>query len=135
MTQTTNLGLNLFADSDPVLVANINANTQKLDKLPQVVSGTFSGNGGKGSANAVRLNFSRKPVLLFVGAHDYLLMGMRGLGTMLTRLCLSTATAGNETVNITWGNNYVSFYSDQNASTMCNDGRTYSYVAVLADTD
>ena len=128
MTQTPHLGLNLFDGSDPVLVSAINENTQKLDALPQIVTGSYIGTGENGEEHPVTLTFDKPPKLVIVGGYDHYNILVQGCGNAMNHRLTSDQSS---VVSVRWQGNTVSFWASA-VSAMCNEpGRTERYVAFL----
>ena len=75
--KTANLQLNQWVGTDPVLMADFNADNAKIDAavqninnaialLPHVAAGKYTGTGNYGSENKNRLQFDFVPKLLYI---------------------------------------------------------------------
>ena len=84
---------------------------------------TYTGNGKKGSANAIRFTFSMQPQLVFITGYSVTALGVRGCNR-----ALSSDSGG---LQMTWSGNKVSWYNDSNyVSHMNNTGSTYTVIAL-----
>ena len=84
---------------------------------------TYTGNGQKGEANAIRFTFSRQPQLVCITGYGTTAIGVRGCSS-----ALSTDSGGLRT---SWSGKTVSWYHDNNyVSHMNNTGSTYTVIAL-----
>ena len=141
-TQTSNYGLTKWAESDPVNVAEINANFEKLDQAIaslaatvgtkcRIATGTYVGTGTNGETNPTTLNLPFQPKALFIDcdsdmyaqAHLFVYGAPKGL-TRVTDISVYYVT-------MTWSSTQVSWYSADHAIYQLNgEGYTYRYVAI-----
>ena len=158
MTKTTNYQLNQWAKSDRVMMDDFNADNTKIDaalkanadtaaantqtlatqaqtiaKLGncQVVAGSYTGDGTYGADHAITLNFSHKPMLIFVQAKErnahYRMMLLRD-----SLWAFPYAADKYNQTNVTWGATSVSWYSTYSKDGQANNQLEYQYVALLA---
>ena len=84
---------------------------------------TYTGNGQKGEANAIRFTFSRQPQLVCITGYGTTAIGVRG-----SKLALSNDSGGLQMI---WSGNTVSWYNEYNyISHMNNSGSTYTVIAL-----
>ena len=133
---TPNFNLCQWEADDKVLRSDFNADNQKIDAAlaaaPKITLGTYTGDGNYGSQSAKTLTFSFQPKLLclaeksamFGSCYALLLRGQ-------TAFCYFTSNGGGNNGVCTWGENSVTWYSQQNAMCQFNTpGAEYCYVAV-----
>ena len=130
--KTTNFGLSQWQSTDPIRVADFNADNQKLDTAlaarAQLATGSYTGTGKFGSANPNTLTFPFEPKFVFV---------TRGMGTFLlaVRGCEKWKTSPLDNgsyslVEIQWSGKKISWYSDRQADYQLNSEKSqYYYVA------
>ena len=84
---------------------------------------TYTGNGTKGSSNAIRFTFDKTPQIVFITGYGTTAIGVRGCSS-----ALSTDSGGLRT---SWSGKTVSWYHDNNyVSHMNNTGSTYTVIAL-----
>ncbi len=100
-----------------------------------VETGSYTGNGTYGSANPVKLTFKGKPMIVWVSTDDY---GNMGRSYFMRPMKYGWDMAG-QIQNVTWGDNFVSWYypNSTNGHVWQNNtqGYTYHYVAVCIEGD
>ena len=141
-TQTSHYGLTQWAESDPVNVAEINANFEKLDRAIadlaatvgtkcRIATGTYVGTGKCGEENPTTLDLPFEPKALLIDcdsdmyaqAHLFVCGAPKGL-TRVTDISTYYVT-------MTWNGTQVSWYSADHAIYQLNgEGYTYRYVAI-----
>ena len=152
MTKTEHYQLNKPEATDPVRVADFNANADIIDgalagKAEQsavaalqsavngkgncrIMWGSYTGNGTCGSSNPVTLNTSFYPVVVLCGTPDNVTTGhwptilMRGV---TTGVCDYNAA----TMTVTWTDNAVSWYNKESDYAQNNDDGVVYYYLVL----
>lgn len=105
------------------------------DKIPDFYfeTGTYQGTGTYGISNQTQITFQKKPYLVIVSGNNSSTSVLPGVFVNGTKKVLVGGTSGTLGfgVNLTWGNNYVKFYStDQSYLQFNADGTTYTYVAL-----
>ena len=84
---------------------------------------SYTGNGTKGSSNAIRFTFDKTPQIVFITGYGTTAIGVRGCSS-----ALSTDSGGLRT---SWSGKTVSWYHDNNyVSHMNNTGSTYTVIAL-----
>ena len=135
---TTNYQLCQWEATDKVLRTDFNQDNQKIDAALagkgncSVASGSYTGTGSYGAASAITLTFPFQPKLLCLAEKNamygscYTLL-IRGQ----TAFCYLTSNGGGNSGVCSWGENSVTWYSQQNAMCQFNTpGTEYCYVAV-----
>ena len=141
-TQTTNYGLTKWAESDPVVVAQINDNFEKLDQAIaslaatvgtkcRIASGTYVGTGTNGEASPTTLNLPFQPKVVFLDCDSEMYaqacLLVYGAPKGLTRV----TDVSTYYVRVTWNGTQVSWFSADHAVYQLNgQGYTYRYVAI-----
>ncbi|MBR2668055.1 MAG: hypothetical protein IKD96_07865 [Oscillospiraceae bacterium] len=154
-TNTTgNYGLNQWVATDPVSRQDFNADNLAVDTAlnalnaavntrATIVTGTYTGSGGYGSASQNSLTFSFVPKLLFIvdgkasytymtliipGAYSY---GMSTAGSSASTLANVLNAASTHRMRTTLSGKTVSWYSTVSAAAQMNSGdAVYRYVAI-----
>ena len=97
----------------------------------KVVAGSYTGDGTYGADHAITLNFSHKPMLVFVQAKErnahYRMMLLRD-----SLWAFPYAADKYNQTNVTWGATSVSWYSTYSKDGQANNQLEYQYVALLA---
>ena len=152
MTKTTNYQLPKWEKTDRIQMKDFNDMTATLDAALKanadaaaaasaavalcgncrIVTGTYAGSGTYNSSGARTLNFSGKPLAVFILPTDK----NDGIGPLilLHGAPWSTTNISNDYyfVRVTWGASSVSWYGTRNENLMANSsGKTYYYVALL----
>ena len=152
MTHTPNSPLPKWEKTDRVQMKDFNDMTATLDAALKanadtaaaasaavalcgncrIVTGTYTGSGTYNSPGAQTLNFSGKPLAVFILPTDK----NDGIGPLilLHGAPWSTTNISNDYyfVRVTWGASSVSWYGTRNENLMANSsGKTYYYVALL----
>ena len=152
MTKTTNYQLPKWEKTDRIQMKDFNDMTATLDAALKanadaaaavsaavalcgncrIVTGTYTGSGTYNSSGARTLNFSGKPLAVFILPTDK----NDGIGPLilLHGAPWSTTNISNDYyfVRVTWGASSVSWYGTRNENLMANSsGKTYYYVALL----
>ena len=84
---------------------------------------SYTGNGTKGSSNAIRFTFDKTPQIVFITGYGTTAIGVRGCSS-----ALSTDSGGLQMI---WSGNTVSWYNEYNyISHMNNSGSTYTVIAL-----
>ena len=145
--QTPNYRLSRWAGTDRILVEEFNDNWDKIDTAIKgnadgvaaetaareaALAGagncsieikSYTGNGTKGSSNAIRFTFDKTPQIVFITGYGTTAIGVRGCSS-----ALSTDSGGLRT---SWSGKTVSWYHDNNyVSHMNNTGSTYTVIAL-----
>ena len=151
MTKTTNYQLPKWEKTDRVQMKDFNDMTATLDAALKanadaaaaasaavalcgncrIVTGTYTGSGTYGADHAITLNFSHKPMLVFVQAKErnahYRMMLLRD-----SLWAFPYAADKYNQTNVTWGATSVSWYSTYSKDGQANNQLEYQYVALLA---
>ena len=120
---------------DALSIANQALNT--ANNKSTSVLGSYVGNGGNSSASPTTITFQSKPkfVVIFETSTSipYIFFSIYGVSYFWTYLVNASGFTGYGQQNITWGDNSISFYSnDYNSVTQMNrSGTTYIYFASL----
>lgn len=141
-TTTTHYSLTKWSESDAVNVAEINANTEKVDQALDalatnieskccIATGTYSGTGTYGADNPTTLTLPFQPKVLFIdcsstqyGQAHLFLYGMPHGHSRIGDI-------NNYYITMTWNGTSVSWYSTDHAIYQFNEsGVTYTYVAI-----
>lgn len=149
--KTANLQLNQWVGTDPVLMADFNADNAKIDAavkavndaiaaLPNVATGSYTGNGNVGSSKKNSLTFSFKPKLVIVLGPDAYGLMIRGNSVGICHEISSSHDASF--LAVTWSNSGINWYCTQHRnypgstdSVAAKDqlnasGKTYYWVAI-----
>ena len=136
MTQTTKFHLNQWSPEDYVRRTDFNADNAKVEAALaaagncRIVTGSYTGTGESGEGYPNTITFEGKPLLVFI-VGDRSCYAMRGCDT--ADVCYGSA--GN-TLNLTWGENTLSWYSTNNYYTQLNiSGKVYRYIALMDMTE
>lgn len=118
-TQTaTDLGLSSGASIDTALRSvSVNGVHTK--------AGSYTGKGGAGSNQAVTLTFDFKPNALFLANSNH-----KRSSHMIRGQKIADIPDADQSINVTWGNNYVSWYSSVSWAQYDSSGDTYYYFAI-----
>ena len=151
MTHTTNYQLPKWEKTDRIQMKDFNDMTATLDAALKanadaaaaasaavalcgncrIVTGTYTGSGTYGADHAITLNFSHKPMLVFVQAKErnahYRMMLLRD-----SLWAFPYAADKYNQTNVTWGATSVSWYSTYSKDGQANNQLEYQYVALLA---
>ena len=133
MTATLDAALKANADTAAANTQTLAAQAQAIAKLGncKVVAGSYTGDGTYGADHAITLNFSHKPMLVFVQAKERNAhYRMKLLRDSLWAFPYA-ADKYNQT-NVTWGATSVSWYSTYSKDGQANNQLEYQYVALLA---
>ena len=133
MTATLDAALKANADTAAANTQTLAAQAQTIAKLGncQVVAGSYTGDGTYGADHAITLNFSHKPMLVFVQAKErnahYRMMLLRD-----SLWAFPYAADKYNQTNVTWGATSVSWHSTYSKDGQANNQLEYQYVALLA---
>ena len=133
MTATLDAALKANADTAAANTQTLATQAQTIAKLGncQVVAGSYTGDGTYGADHAITLNFSHKPMLVFVQAKErnahYRMMLLRD-----SLWAFPYAADKYNQTNVTWGATSVSWYSTYSKDGQANNQLEYQYVALLA---
>ncbi len=147
MENTSNYGLKRWDGEDRILHTEFNDNWDKIDTALKgnaeavaaetaareaalagvgncsIEAKSYTGNGTKGSSNAIRFTFDKTPQIVFIAGYGTTAIGVRGCSS-----ALSTDSGGLRT---SWSGKTVSWYHDNNyVSHMNNTGSTYTVIAL-----
>ena len=147
MTKTQNYNLNKPEATDPLRLADFNANADIIDGALaaqanslaalntavvgkgncSVAVGTYIGADNYGSARSMQLKFAKKPLAVFIGGGGHNAMMIRD-----NYNGVSIDNYGNtRMLKVTWGSDgTVSWYSENSAGYQMNEGKTYTYFAL-----
>lgn len=148
--KTAHIQLNQWVGTDPVLMADFNADNEKIDEavksvqaqiavLPKIETGSYTGNGQYGSSHPNTLSFSFTPKFVAVFGASYVCF-FAGNSTVGAGWCINRGTT-NLKQHTVWNDNGVSWYienaygTDSNWTTnaghqMNANGAVYSYFAI-----
>ena len=133
--QTTNYGLNQWAENDPVLRTEFNEDNVKIDTalktILRIATGRYTGNGTASTTEKVRtLNCGFPPQLVLV-MQDSSNASFSGI-FVRPCICAPSRLDSNAIVRLTWGNLDVSWESvDGRAENALNSaGSTYCWWAI-----
>ena len=135
--KTKKYALNQWVKSDPVQMAEFNADNAKIEAAlmvkADIVYGTYTGTGNYGSASPTTLDFAdtlgRAPRFLLImspsgGTQMLLLKGMKGQYTQYDDMSRSYC-------NITWTETGLSWYNAYGTGTQLNGNNVaYYYIAI-----
>ena len=156
MEYTSNYQLPVWAETDRILRTDFNEAYQKLDAVLKtnadttaantsaiaskgncmVISGSYTGTGGVGSAAPNSLSFDKKPLAILIlpangsGGYPQNMTLLRGANVSCT--IPHQANSGNA---VAWGENSVSWYAYLNDPSIQfnQSGGIYCYVVFLID--
>lgn len=131
--KTTNFGLSQWQSTDPIRVADFNADNQKLDDAlaarAQLATGSYTGTGKFGSANPNTLTFPFEPKFVFVTNLD----GSRYL-FLVPKMHTQTSdvTDNSDSDNaVSWSKNSVTWYNRYSEVYQLNlRAMEYQYIAI-----
>lgn len=127
--KTSYLGLSQWISNDLILRSDFNSDNKKIDsalsQVPKIVSGSYTGTGAYGEGSPKKLTFTFIPILVVItrstNPGDY---------TTSIMFIKDQMYYGNSGY-ITWGNDYVSWYSTESADKqMSEDDVVYRYFAI-----
>ena len=138
--QTENLKLSQWLATDPVLRADFNSDNQKIDAamryMPRLVAGSYTGNGQSGTETPRSLSFTFTPMLVVITADSA--SGVTPGSVFINGQERSDGIGNHDNpaygleLHLTWGKQYVSWYSDSGESDkqLNADGQIYRYFAL-----
>ena len=148
--KTTNLELNQWVGTDPVLMADFNADNAKIDAavqslyaamalLPHIATGTYTGSGEQGSSHPNTLSFPFAPKFVFIIGEYYACFFIGGAA--IAGGWTITSGVANLKQQVTWSGNSMSWYlrtaygesSNWSAAPkyqLNNSNETYTYFAI-----
>ena len=152
MLKTEHYQLNKPEVTDPLRLADFNANADIIDGALaamaasvrgkgncRIAFGSYVGTGTYGATRPVTLDVGFCPVLVAVGSVD--LADRDTSPTILIKGCTAAApeygTEGDSLglMQVTWGDTQVTWYNENHETCQCNDkGRIYYYVVLGCDT-
>lgn len=96
-------------------------------KLTSITAGQYTGTGASGAANKTRITFSSSiPKVVIVAAET------SADTAILLRPCTKAAVLGRSgTLTVTWGDDYVEWYSDTAPNQLNNNGTVYHYAGII----
>lgn len=130
MQQTTKYQFNLIESTDPIQTAPLNENMEKVelalsDRLHMAL-GHYQGSGEYGVKHPNILNFDFRPQFLFIwSSGPYISIATRDDNTMVTRV-----NSSGRDIYVTWGDQSVSWYGNDNYEQLNQTTYTYHYLAV-----
>ena len=134
MNHTQNLNLPQWEASDFIQRTDFNDAFQKLDAVPRIVTGTYTGTGTYGSShpNTLSFDFAPKFVLIRItGLSFYYGLALFSPLTNGSPDLAGNSYSGEERVFASWNGNSVSWYNEDRAKKQLNEeGRTYCYLAI-----
>ena len=146
MNYTTNYQLPQWVKEDRILMDDFNDMAAKVDEALgevsgdvavkgncQIAFGSYIGDGKQGSSNPKTLSFSAKPLLVAVlperrttSSNIRMVMVRDALWTY------SYPSISNSISNVSWGEQSVSWWSDDVVYLLNESGKKYCYAAFLA---
>ena len=135
MTATLDAALKANADTAAANTQTLAAQAQAIAKLGncKVVAGSYTGDGTYGADHAITLNFSHKPVLVFVQATErdpiFRMMLVRGSKWASAS---PTDPSNYSKIVVNWTETSVTWYSEANDSGQLNRNISYNYAALLS---
>lgn len=146
MQQTETYKLNLIDTSDSFSPQPINENMETLETAlgglqsavdaavsgsAKIATGSYTGSDTFGKSKPNKLSFAFKPQILLILRSTSALHSTYGASLMLIRPNAAGCVDDNYTVNVTWSDDSVSWYSTDNQIYQMNtDGWTYFYFAI-----
>ena len=135
MTQTPNFQLNQWSPEDYVRRTDFNADNLKIDAALaaagncRIVTGSYTGTGESGEYHPNTITFEGKPLLVFI-VGDRSCYAMRGCDT--ADVCYGSS---GSRINLIWGENTLSWYSDSDYTQMNISKKVYRYIALMNVTE
>ena len=135
MTQTPNFHLNQWSPEDYVRRTDFNADNLKIDTALnqkgncRIVTGSYTGTGESGEYHPNTITFEGKPLLVFL-VGDRSCYAMRGCNT--ADVCYGSS---GSRIDLTWGENTLSWYSDSDYTQMNISKKVYRYIALMNVTE
>lgn len=150
--QTANYQLSQWESTDRILMDDFNSDNSKIDAQMKantdaiaeiqkaygnckVSVGTYVGSGTYGSSNQNKLTFSGKPMLVVIREKTRSISNNSDYTLILLREALWALGAEENYYyeqTVTWGDNYVSWYSGQAATGQFNtSSKIFCYAALL----
>jgi len=141
--KTANFNLNQWLSTDAILRSDFNSDNQKIDaalsSTPQIMAGSYTGNGAFGADNPRTLRFSFVPILVVIAANSG--EGIIPGSVFIVDQEQSDGIGNHDNpayglqLHLTWGNDRVSWYTaatDENAAErqLNADGQLYHYFAI-----
>ena len=137
--KTRHFGLSQWQSTDPIRVADFNADNQKLDDAlaarAQLATGSYTGTGKFGSANPNTLTFPFEPKFVFVTHQSgewyrQTLAGIRGMtGAYVYQSVLNSDYYNRAT--LTWDGKKLKWYNSGSAYYQLNESNAkYFYIAI-----
>ena len=100
----------------------------------KIQTGSYVGTGTHGEDNPCTLTFDKTPVLVAVDTGSPIGKNVTCppfvKGCAYTSYCASGYNVKDYGVSVSWTDNSVSWYADDNTTQMNNNNRTYYYVAI-----
>ena len=136
--KTTNFGLSQWQSTDPIRVADFNADNQKLDAAlaarAQLATGSYTGTGKFGSANPNTLTFPFEPKFVFVTSQNGSIYAKFMAIKDMPEVQTYSSFIGSDYidhVSLAWSTNKLQWYAEKSAYFQLNDsGETYFYIAI-----
>ena len=136
--KTQHFGLSQWQSTDPIRVADFNADNLKIDDAlaarAQLATGSYTGTGKFGSANPNTLTFPFEPKFVFVThqSGEWYRQTLAGIRGMKQAYVYSGLFNGDQlkTASIFWDRNTFWWYSSQAFFQLNNSGETYFYIAI-----
>lgn len=152
--KTENYSLNQWVGTDPVLMADFNADNVKIDEALlglknsalKFACGSYTGSGGYGSAAPNSLSFDFKPCFVLVRKYYKIPLNPTSLGAAMIRpmscvpmeMYAAGDTENTKPLNLSWGEKSVSWWysgtsglGSYGANWQLNsDGDIYYYFAI-----
>ena len=150
--KTANLELNQWVGTDPVLMADFNADNARIDQavkslgdavaaLPRIATGSYVGSGKYGSSNPTSLTFPFAPKLVVILSSDSSYFGPTGSANIysswmiampgITKAYVGYGNSNAENI-VSFSGNTMSWYATSaNAGGQCNASNTHYYYVAL----
>ena len=114
-------------------VAAVAASLGSGGQNARIAWGTYTGNGTYGSSNSRTLTFDFYPMLIVCGSDWFVSSGCSPT-VFLRGRAKACSECGCYTINVTWSDTGITWYSDQSDDYMANKANiAYSYVALGCD--
>ena len=142
MKQTTNYQLPQWEETDRIMMKDFNdafANVEKYCGNCRIFAGSYVGTGEYGQEHPNKLEFSFRPLLIFMNVSSITHRNFVPAYYIFFRPASNAAVPENDpAIRLTWTENGVSWYFDTYAGTTVDNtkkqfntlGQTYHYIAI-----
>lgn len=124
--------INAEAAARAAAIAAVAANLGAAGHNCRIAYGTYTGTGTYGASNPTTITCDFCPVLVLVGHASTGMMVSYSCAVFLRDKVFTTANA-SDTLNVSWGENSVSYYSTSKAAAQLNHTIPYYYVILGYD--